>query len=572
MNFDAFAVAAIAAEFRSVILGGRVQRVTQINSLTYGFEIFVHPTRHYLVISVEPQAPRLHLTPARVRRGVGPDTPLMLVLRKYLRGARLEQLEQPAYERILYFHFHSPFGPIVLVVELLGTRSNLILLGADQTILGVARLVKPDDQRRQRSLSPNLPYLPPPPQDKLAPPELTEYTLRQELAEASPDLHLANLLPAIVRGVSPLLAREITYRATGNVATTVGQLTTLAPFLDAYQQLFDDLQSDRWQPTLACAEETGEPVAFAPYPLDHLPNSRLSATFSEAIEFFFAEAAGGYAIAKAPLIEAINEARARLARRRERLAEDAAAQANPTALKEKGAAILAYAAQIQPGQTQITVEWLSGEAPLKIELDPLLSASENAQQYFNRYRKAQRAAEEIPAQFDKISLEERYLEQLEQDLAMADNRPEIDGVAEALAEAGYYRSRRERQKRQKQAATRYLRLAAPDGAAVWVGKNARQNAHLTFSRAAADDLWLHARNVPGAHVIIPTAAGLPTEADVFWAAGVAAWYSRARYDTSVEVDVTLKKYVRAIKGAAPGLVTYRHETTLRVAPLEPEEE
>jgi predicted ribosome quality control (RQC) complex YloA/Tae2 family protein len=396
--------------------------------------------------------------------------------------------------------------------------------------------------------------------------------LRQELAEASPDLRLANLLPAIVRGVSPLLAREITYRATGDVNTTVGQLTALAPFLDAYQQLFDDLQSNRWQPTLALAEETGEPVAFAPYPLDHLPNSRPSATFSEAIEIFFAEAAGGYAIAKAPLIEAINQARARLARRRERLAEDAAAQANPTALKEKGEAILAYAAQIQPGQTQITVEWLLGEAPLKIELDPSLSASENAQQYFNRYRKAQRAAEEIPAQFDKISLEERYLEQLEQDLAMADNRPEIDGVAEALAEAGYYRSRRERQKRQKQAATRFLRLTAPDGATVWVGKNALQNAHLTFSRAAADDLWLHARDAPGAHVVIPTAAGLPTEADVFWAAGVAAWYSRARYDTSVEVDVTLKKYVRAIKGAAPGLVTYRHETTLRVAPLEPEEE
>jgi predicted ribosome quality control (RQC) complex YloA/Tae2 family protein len=496
----------------------------------------------------------------------------MLVLRKYLRGARLEAIEQPPFERLLYFHFHSPFGPVALAVELLGTRSNLILLGADQIILGVARLVKGEEQRRRRSLSPNLLYQPPLPQDKLAPSELTEYTLRQELAEASPELRVASLLPAIARGVSPLLAREITYRATGSVATTAGQLAALSPLLDAFRQLFDHLQTDRWQPTLAFDEETGEPIAFAPYPLEHLANSQPVASFSEAVAAFFAEAAGGYATAKAPLVEAINEARARLDRRRQRLAEDAAAQANPTALKEKGEAILACAYQIQPGQTELIVDWLPGESTLRIELDPILSPSENAQQYFSRYRKALRAAAEIPAQFENISLEERYLEQLEQDLAMADNRPEIDVVAEALAEASYYRSRRERKQRQKQASTRYLRLAAPDGAMVWVGKNALQNAHLTFSRAAADDLWLHARNLPGAHVVIPTAAGLPSETDVLWAAGVAAWYSRARHDTAVEVDVTLKKYVRAIKGAAPGLVTYRHETTVRVVPLEPEEE
>jgi predicted ribosome quality control (RQC) complex YloA/Tae2 family protein len=258
-----------------------------------------------------------------------------------------------------------------------------------------------------------------------------------------------------------------------------------------------------------------------------------------------------------------------LDRRREKLAEDAAALADPAAYKESGEAILAYSHQIQPGQTTLTVEWVLGEGPLEIGLDPALSASDNARQYFNRYRKALRAVEEIPLQLKKISLEEQYLEQLEQDLAMADDRPEIDVVAESLAETGYYRSKRSRKKRQKRASGRYLRLTAPDGARVWVGKNAAQNAHLTFSRAGSDDLWLHARDVPGAHVIIPTAEGLPSEADVFWAAGVAAYFSRARNDTSVDVDVTLKKYVRAIKGAAPGLVTYRNETTLRVAPEAP---
>ncbi len=559
----------MAAELRTVVQGGRVQHVTQINALTYGFEIYVHPIRHYLIFSVEPQAPRLYLTEPKVRRGVGNDTPLMLVLRKYMRGAILNQIEQPPYERILHFDFDSHHaGKTKVVIELLGTRSNLLLLSEDETILGVARLPRAG-QTRQRLLLPNYPYEPPPAQNKITPPELTDYTLRQELDEASPDLPLVRLLPYILTGVSPLAAREIVYRATGSLETTVSGLTAPKPLLAALHQLFERLDKEEWTPTLAL-DEDDSPTAFAPYPLTHLPHTLEPASFSEAVERYFAEAAGGYSAAKAPLKAALSGARQKLARRREALESDAEAAANPELLKIKGEALLANVYRLKPGQKELIVEWPGVEGVLKIALDPAQSASATAQQYFSRYRKAQRAGEEIPAQLKKISLEEQHLEQLEQDLEMADDRPEIDAVAVELTQAGYYRARASRQKQQKRAASRYLRLTAPDGARVLVGKNSLQNAHLTFERAAPDDLWLHARGIPGAHVIIPTAEGLPSEADVFWAAGVAAYYSRARNDTSVEVDVTLKKHVRAIKGATPGLVTYRNESTLRVEPLEPE--
>ena len=153
---------------------------------------------------------------------------------------------------------------------------------------------------------------------------------------------------------------------------------------------------------------------------------------------------------------------------------------------------------------------------------------------------------------------------------MAEDRPEIEAIAAAMIDAGYYHGRRGRKKSQQRSISNYLRLRAPDGARVWVGKNAGQNAHLTFNRAKPDDMWLHARNIPGAHVIIPTSEGLPTEDDVLWAAGVAAYYSRGRQDTAVDVDATLKKYIRAIKGAPPGMVTYRNEATLRVSPRAPD--
>lgn len=572
MSFDTLSTAAMADELRSVVLNGRLQRVVQINSLTYGLEIYVYPIRHYLIISAEPQAPRLHLTEKKVRRGVGNDTPLMLTLRKYMRGAILKAITQPPYERILHFHFRGPLGDTILVSEMLGTRSNLILLSEeDQTILGVARLPRQRQQQAgQRLLIPNQRYDPPPPQHKMAPTELTEFILRQELSEASTQLALARLLPNILTGVSPLLAREISYRATGSANTKVNELTELSSLLKAFEELFQHLWNNQWQPTLALDDED-QPVAFAPYPLHHLAGSRPVETLSLAVEIYFADAASGYVAAKAPLSQAIQEARQKLARRRERLRADAAALDNPTGLKTKGEAILAHAHQVRAGQTELRADWFQDDAgKLTVALDPTLSPSENAQQYFNRYRKALRAAEEIPAQLEKISLQESYLEQLEQDLAMAENRPEIDVIAVALADAGHYRVRSSRKKQQKRAQANYLRLSAPDGAPVWVGKNALQNAYLTFTKAMGDDLWLHARNVPGAHVIMPTAEGLPSEEDVFWAAGVAAYYSRARDDTSVEVDVTLKKHVRAIKGATPGLVTYRQESTLRVVPNTPD--
>ena len=569
MNFDTFSVAAMAAELRDVLIEGRVQEVTQVNSLAFGFEIYVYPVRHYLILSAEPQAPRLHLTEERVRRGVGNDTPLMLVLRKYMRGAVLEKIEQPPYERVLQFYFKTRFGLIILTLELLGTRSNLLLLAEDRSILGVARLPKSSGSAGQRHLLPNHFYTLPPSQSKALPTQVTELSLRQEFSEASPQMKLSRLLPQIITGISPFLAREIVYRATGQVNTTVGQVTGLSSLLDAFHQLFSCFWENKWQPMLVLDAED-RPIAFAPYAVQHQPHTQPMVTFSAAVEIYFIDITAGYVAAKAPLIESIKEARRRLKRRHARLVEDAAAQANPEMLKEMGETILAYAHEIQPGQRELVAAWALEGLPLTVKLDPALSASDNAQQYFGRYRKALRAADEIPGQLKKIELEQIYLDQLEQDLAMAENRPEIDAIAGVLAEAGYRKAKRGRKKRYKKAGARALRLVAPDGATVWVGKNALQNADLTFNRASPDDLWLHARDIPGAHVLIPTAEGLPTEADVFWAAGVAAHYSKARRDTSVEVDVTLKKYVRAIKGAAPGLVTYRNESTLRVAPEIPD--
>ena len=119
MSFDTLALTAFARELQTIVLHGRVQQVTQLNSLNFGFEIYVHPIRHYLAISIEPQSPHIYLTQKKLRRGQGNETPLMLVLRKYMRGAHLKEVRQPPYERLLYLYFENYVGSTILALNCL---------------------------------------------------------------------------------------------------------------------------------------------------------------------------------------------------------------------------------------------------------------------------------------------------------------------------------------------------------------------------------------------------------------------------------------------------------------------
>jgi predicted ribosome quality control (RQC) complex YloA/Tae2 family protein len=270
-----------------------------------------------------------------------------------------------------------------------------------------------------------------------------------------------------------------------------------------------------------------------------------------------------YAAAKRPLREAIEAARARLERQRQALEESMSRAARAEQWREWGNWILTYAHSIGPRQGELVIETGDGEV-LIIPLDRAKTAVENAQSYFARYRKAQRAAEEGPARLEEVVLSLQDLEQIETDLDLAASRPEIEAVRAMLVDGGYLKEKRGR--RAKAPRSQPLSLTSPDGLQVLVGRNSRQNDEITFRRAKGDDWWFHARGVPGAHVIVRT-QGQPLPGDTIqYAAGLAAYFSRLREEADVAVDYTQRRQVRRIRGAAPGLVNYSGEQTVRVAP------
>ncbi|MEW6578862.1 MAG: NFACT RNA binding domain-containing protein, partial [Chloroflexota bacterium] len=271
-----------------------------------------------------------------------------------------------------------------------------------------------------------------------------------------------------------------------------------------------------------------------------------------------------YSAAKRPVAEAIAEARTRVAKKLESLRGSLQDDAAFEHLRQSGELLLAYQYTLAPGACELRAAYDVDGPEIVVALDPALTPLENAKRYFEKYEKAKRARSGVPELVTAAEQELAYLDQLAMDLEMARNWPDIGEVQEALQRSGYWRGPRTAGPRGGASAP--LKVTTESGAVIWVGRNARQNDIVTFDRGGSGDLWLHARGVPGAHVIIKAGAGDVPDAVIQRAAEIAAYYSAARGEARVLVDVTRRKYVRKIKGGKPGMVTYRNESPIEVTP------
>jgi len=253
--------------------------------------------------------------------------------------------------------------------------------------------------------------------------------------------------------------------------------------------------------------------------------------------------------------------------------------------------LLAYQNEVKQGQNNVVLRnfFENEQNPLdvSIPLDPRFDAVGNANRLFHKYHKLRRALSLVPEQIEKNALEQAVIEQLLADLMLADTPAEVALVKAEVQSAGYIRgaknassqmnaSRKQSHKSKggKQQKTKPappgggvpLHVQSRDGFTILIGKNSRQNEEVTFRQASAQDMWLHARGVPGAHVIVKAGGRDIPRRTLEQAADLAAYYSQARESTSVPVDYTLQRYVRHMKGGGPGMVLYEREKTLYAEP------
>lgn len=606
--YDALTIAAVVDELNETILDGRVQRVLQLDRLTVGLEIYAG-RRWQVLLSADPRAARLHLVrEGRLTGDATLVTPLLLLLRKYARGARLMRIAQePPLERTVFLRFARFFagdeedeaapegddaeewdeeevaGELVettLAVEIMGRHSNLILVGPDGRIMDSAKRVPPD-LSRVRPILPRGEYGPVPPQAKADPRTITTGELAMLLA-ADPAAPLATALVAGLRGLSPQVAREAAYRAVGGARAAArdaqGSEEALRRVLD---ELYAPLRTGAWAPCLY-RNAAGAAVAFSPFPLYHLREleEERAPSISTIAERFFAttQAVQAHAQRKEALAARIRAERERLEAREHSLRAELARAEEAERWRRWGEAIYAYAWSLEPGQRELVAD------DLVVPLDPERTPSENAQAYFERYRKAQSAAANLPELLAAAEVGRRYLDQLLTMLDLAGRYEEIaalerewrDWQAAQRGETPAARPQHGKRKEQRghgkaPGGARPRPLRARGGHQIYVGHTGAQNDAVTFDVAAPGDTWLHGRGVPGAHVVVKWARDAIEEPILEAAAQLAAYYSAGRGAGHAEVDYAARRDVRKIKGTGPGMVTYRNERTLRVAPRSEEE-
>lgn len=583
MHFDALTLACIADEFAEALTGGRVQQVVLPDAHSIGMEIYAQRQRRYLLASAQPNAGRVYLSSQKLRRGVEQETPLLLLLRKYVRDSILDSITQPdPTERILHLHFDHPgFGVTKLIIEPMGRLSNILLVNANGNILDCVNRVRPGENA-QRVLMPGRPYVPPPPQDRLPPVDDGRERYYDELSLLlQQGGKLWKVVAECIAGASPTVGREVAYRAAGNAEAAAAGDQVIA-VVQALQELWSSVDSGEWSPGRWVEHEaTGNPksVGYSVYPVHFRTGYVPSESISAAIEAFYA-AQSGMPVGDGQPVDTYvglrRQAAAQVARARRRVERQLAAAKGDlpdadaaTKLRTEAEWLLALNTQIVPGQKLLEVDLGEGD-PLRITLDPAFSAVEQAQRKFKRAGKMARAAEFIPARRAQLEADIAFLDQLATELALAENQPQIAAVVSELQSSGLLPQRPGRNKATRQS-QELLRVYSPSGQEILVGRNSRQNDHITFAIANASDLWLHARDIPGAHVIIRSGGQTVDGETLQLAAQLAAYYSQRRGDMAVPVAVTPRRFVTRIAGGRPGLVNFRQEETVSVPATLPAE-
>lgn len=608
--YDIMTTSAMADELRESVLDGRIQKLGMVDELTIAAEVYANGRRQALVASADSSQARLYRASSLPSFDTSIVTPFSLQMRKYVRGGFVIDIEQPPLERVVQFTIarrlpdesrrqkvevedeeldESPEGGdiwgrpdvirVKLIVEIMGRHSNLILVGEDGLVMESAKRVTPS-MSRVRPILPKQRYTLPPPLDKPDPRRLTGPGVELMLSNAKESDKLHQVLVRGLSGVSPQMAREYAFNLGGNVNATVGEVADVdhQDIAREVRRLFEPMMLGGWQPRVY--ERDGVVTGYAALPMRHLVDNaeeRSVDTVSEAVEASL-EGAGQDAPKdhdqlRSRLLGQIDDARERLAHRLHALREQQRKAEEADKLRHAGETIYAWLWMIEPGQTVLEAE---GEEP--IPLDPSLDGNGNAQGYFERYRRAQRGLEQVPSRIKAVLAEDRYVEQLRTQVEQSQGFSSLEGLTQEFTEYQEQSGNTARPQGSKgkpaKKRSKSSKGSAPDsyqsakGHTIHIGRSGKQNDQVTFSIAGPDDTWLHARGVPGSHVIVRWHQ--PTEEDdpetIETAAALAGWYSSARQGGSAEIDVARRRHVRKISGGGPGMVTYRNEYTIAVQP------
>lgn len=574
MIVDSTCLARLVAEAREYAVGLVIRRIVQPRHDLVGLELGRAGPWECLIIDWSPEFGRLHLAAEMPEPGLR-DQRFSGALRRQLRGARIERIDQIDFDRIVAIDFSNceQLGPQCwrrLVVELMGRHSNAVLLDEDERIIEAGKHVTVRVNRYRETL-PGLAYVPPPEFGRVPPRDASPEQIAEKAA-AVLDQKLGSFVRSTWHGGSDLFVAEVCARA------GLGPDVALRHLPEGWERaLAEQLRAIPDEADRPCAawiywdEEEEAPEFAYPIELRHLRERRREAreTLSGAIAEVQTRIATDRRVLqlRERLMGAVREAERRaertLQKRREAVREAGEAEAD----RERGELLMAWQHQVPEGAEQVTLPRHEGEGELTIPLDPNAGPVENAKAYFRRYKKSARLSEMAPKLLAAARHELDYVAQVRTQIEVAESIEDLRAIEEELVEEGYLREKRPERARSRRGPRGPRRAETSQGYALLYGRSGHENDEV-LRAAQPDDLWFHVKGAAGPHVVL-RADGRPEEVpeeSILEAAQLAAALSSQRRDSKVEVDCALARDVKKPRRGRPGLAYYHADRTILVDP------
>lgn len=577
MNIEGLAVHSLANELDHQLTGGRIMKIFQPTRFLFMIKIRLPEKEITLAISMDPTDPRVHTTTESRENPIEP-TSLCMYMRKHLIDGRIASVtQQTGLDRVLHIQIDLREGQgriltRTLTLELAGKNSNLILT-ENGVIMDALRRVG-FNTSRVRQIVPGGPYIPPPAKPRLDPLEIEAEEIIETMARLA-DLTVGKALMSVVDGIGPLGVKEVLHRAGINEKDFAGSLSLeQLEKMSTELRLFVEPMRRVPCPAFVAMDSVRRLIAIANFEPRHLaaPVLQQFSSLNEAISFSASLSAAPKTTLQNDITRRVRTELDKLERKLELLKHEWSESQNADLFRRQADLLMASLQLLTPSLKQILVPDVFHESDggtdsdlqptVEISLDPALSPMENIQRYYKKYSRAKRAQELIHIQINQCREDIQYLEGIQLFLGELVSGQEIQEIIQELATGGYIPAGRPPRSLSKPSEPRKVLLES--GAIVYIGRNNRQNDHVTFKLGQPRDLWFHTKDIPGSHVLLRSNGNAPLAADNEKAALLAAWFSKARHSANVPVDFTERRHVKKPSGAKQGFVIYEKQKTVWV--------
>lgn len=577
MAFDSGMLCAIVREINERACDAKVEKIQQPQKDEIVITLHSSQFRENLRLSINAGAnnPKIGFTDMQKENPAAAPM-LCMLLRKQLGGARFVKAKQIGFDRIAELEFLSKdeMGFAVkriLIIEIMGKYSNLILTDGDKKIITALKLID-FSTSRLRQILPGMVYELPPVQEKDDIFTISEAELSLKLCSVDGSLPLSRFLLNGFLGISPLVSRELAFRTSGRTDTPVENVSTdrLWSVIIAFRQIFEN---NAFTPTVVY-DESQKPLEFCFMNiLQYGSSAKIESfdTFGKMLDVYFEKRDLAEKIKQRgqDIFKVVSNATARLQKKIELQREELGECEKGDSYKLCGDLLTSNLYALKRGEKSVKlINYYSENCEeIEIELDTRLSPAQNAQRYYKKYNKCKNAKKYLTEQIANSLLEIEYLDTVSQGLQSAETESDLAEIRLELSKSGYT-SRIHSLKNSKVPPSKPLEFTTSGGYRVVCGKNNTQNDNITFKIAAKGDLWFHVKGAPGSHVVLFCDGEEPPERDYTEAAIIAATYSGIGDRGQIPVDYTRIKNIKKPPASKPGYVTYSTNYTAYVSPDE----